>query len=259
MKIDMHVHSSDLSACSHMTVWELLEAAKTVGLGAVVLTEHHRFRPWQEIRRLNREFAPLKVFQGIEITVPRIGSYEGDDLLLYGVHNPALEENRDWTYEELYRMTREWNGWITLAHPFRYQNRVTVDVGGLAPDAVEIHSTNIGADDTPAILKLTAELYCKAFQSSDAHNAADVGIYHMELAEDAVETEDDLLRALRARTPVLCSRPGRILEYNTAILEREDRIRGMIQAGKAGEDYVRETGKWIGHFNRVAMGKSYRI
>jgi hypothetical protein len=33
----------------------------------------------------------------------------------------------------------------------------------------------------------------------------------------------------------------------------------MIARGQDRDDYGRETGRWSGHYDRVAAGKSYRI
>ena len=258
MTIDMHTHTSELSHCSFMSAEQLLKAAVDIGLDAVVITDHHRFRSCEEMEKLKRKFPDLRVFQGIEITTPYRGAYEGEDFLLYGVYDPILEEQRSWTYEELYSLTRQWDGWITLAHPFRYKNHISEDIESLVPDAIEIHSSSIYRGDTPTIMDIANRLNCRPFHSSDSHRTNEVGIYYMQLPT-AVNSEKELIETLRAGDIRLHERTACIDEINRFTKNQENLIRKMIKQGKTASEYAEETGRWEIYFEKVAMGKSYEI
>ncbi|HSQ39581.1 MAG TPA: hypothetical protein VLM78_05425, partial [Anaerolineales bacterium] len=59
------------------------------GLDALVITDHALLVPAEHIQALNRQYAPFRIFGGIEITVQ-----EEEDLLVLGVHDPLLESLR---------------------------------------------------------------------------------------------------------------------------------------------------------------------
>ncbi len=67
MLIDLHCHTQPLSACSSLTVEELIEAARRQGLDGVCLTEHDRLRPADETDRLAATHG-LVVLRGMEVT-----------------------------------------------------------------------------------------------------------------------------------------------------------------------------------------------
>jgi predicted metal-dependent phosphoesterase TrpH len=192
MKIDLHVHASERSGCSVSTERDIVRAARRFGLDALAFTDHDRLVPPDELAALNGEFAPFRVFSGIEIH-----TQEEEDFLVFGIQDSAIE-NMGWSYPDLYRFVRARDGFIILAHPYRYRDTVDADVWSAPPDAVETRSTNINPITEPRIRDLVSQLGCVSTYSSDAHIAEKVGRYHVELEEPATD-DRSLVRLLKDR------------------------------------------------------------
>ncbi|MGH4051571.1 MAG: hypothetical protein ACREVX_09495 [Clostridium sp.] len=75
-----------------------------------------------------------------------------------GKEHDKILEDKKWVYEELYVYVRKNNGNIAFVHPFRYRDFVKENLEEFVPDAIEIHSTNMGIDDTQIIHKLSEKL-----------------------------------------------------------------------------------------------------
>jgi histidinol phosphatase-like PHP family hydrolase len=65
MKIDLHVHCQERSACGKATEEAQVQAAIAAGLDAIVFTDHHRLMPLERLECLNQQYAPFRVFGGI--------------------------------------------------------------------------------------------------------------------------------------------------------------------------------------------------
>lgn len=249
MKIDLHVHSSERSACSRAGIAEMIAAAIAAGLDGIAVTDHERLVPSAELMELNRQHAPFRIFRGIERHIP-------EDVVVLGVDDPELETVDD--YERLVALARRRGGYVILAHPFRYAGTVGLPVDQVPPDAVEIHSLNTGRDDEPLIAGLIVRLGARAIAASDAHDAVNVGAYHIELAR-RVGSDAELVAELRRGAFSLGRRPERLAVLNAEIAQREAEIRTMIAAGIGRDEYRQTTGQWEGCYDRVAMGKSYQV
>jgi histidinol phosphatase-like PHP family hydrolase len=252
LKIDLHVHTKERSVCARSGEEEIIQAAIAYGLDGLVFTDHHRLAPRDRLGELNREYVPFRVFGGIEVSVT-----EGEDMLVLGVHDPTLE-TRDWSYPELFAFVRKWEGFLVLAHPFRYHDAINIDAGAYPPDAVEVHSKNTGACDEPQIRAFLAHLDLLPLYNSDAHRAEHVGIYYNQLAR-VPRDERELVEILRAGDYTCHGMGERIAAFNCEIEERESLIRDMIAQGQDRDDYRQVTGHWEGHYDRVVAGRSYRI
>ncbi|ERJ13411.1 PHP domain-containing protein [Haloplasma contractile] len=253
MKIDLHLHCKERSGCSIATEIEQIEAAIGYGLDGIVITDHDKLVPKEHLKELNDKYAPFKVFGGVEVTtVPN-----GDHVLVIGVTDDALE-TEEWTYERLYKFVKTHNGFIALCHPYRYGNTVNIDIATFVPDAIEIHSTNIGVDDTPRIETLAKRLGCKLIANSDSHHTKDTGIYH-NIIPGYPDHLDELTRILLEANIEIGRDEKRVTYFNKKVRERELVIKKMIEEGKTAEDYTRITGEWDGNFNRVLLGKTYEI
>jgi histidinol phosphatase-like PHP family hydrolase len=181
MKIDLHVHTVERSACAHASEDEQIAAAIERGLDALVFTDHVRLVPRGRLEELNQTYAPFRIFGGIEITVR-----EKEDVLVLGIHDPALE-SRDWTYPDLHTFVRERGGWIAVAHPFRYHPTINLDVGGFLPDALEGCSINIPPSEQPHIREVVRVLGIRVVCNSDAHNTRHIGVGYNLLEETPVD------------------------------------------------------------------------
>ncbi len=250
MKLDLHLHTQEGSPCAGHPTARVLEAALEHGLGGVAITDHDRLLPSAQLSELARRYAPLRIFTGIEVTVGE------EHLLVHGTRNPALESRLD--YPELWRLVRAEGGFLTLAHPFRYKNRIELDLEQYPPDAVELHSVHTARCHEGEILELARRLGIRTLTTSDAHEALNVGIYHVEL-EDSVETDHELVAALRRGAYRPCARQARVRAVNAEVELRETMIREMIAAGHDRHHFRRITGQWEGYFDCVEHGQSYVI
>lgn len=212
MKIDLHVHAKERSACSVAGEEELIKAAIACGLDGLAFTDHHRLVELERLADLNRKYAAFRVFGGIEITVS-----EGEDLLVLGVHDPALE-TRGWGYRELFAFVRERDGFLALAHPFRFYDTIRIDVEQYPPDAVEIRSMNTSACNEQRIRALLERLNLRPLCNSDAHRADHVGAYYNQL-ERAPRDEKDLFEILRTGAYTCGGAKDRITTANRAVVE----------------------------------------
>jgi len=191
MKIDLHVHSLDRSPCALSWDVEQVQAAIQCGLDAFVLTEHDRLVPQRRLAALNEKYAPFRVFGGAEITL-----WEGEHALVLGIHDPALE-TMAWTYPKLHDFVRAQNGWLALAHPFRFSVRIKIDIERYRPDAMEACSINIPRGNVPRIRELAEELGIPIVCNSDAHRTANLGAGY-NLLDRTPEDERDLIDLLKA-------------------------------------------------------------
>lgn len=253
MKIDLHVHAKERSACSIASEKEHIESAIRFGLDGLVFTDHNRISSKEHIDELNKKYKPFRIYSGIEITIKD----KGEDILVIGINDKILEE-KDWSYEELYKYVKENNGFIALAHPYRYKDYVNVDIENYIPDAIEIHSTNIGKDDEQNIKNLAKRLNTRLITNSDGHYSKHVGIYHNDL-EYTPQDDAELVEILKAGKYTCEPSSVRVKIFNEKVKKQEEIIRKLIKEGKDKKYYQETTGNWEGQFDRVAMGKSYEI
>lgn len=191
MKIDLHVHSSDRSACGKSTDEEQVQAAIAAGLDAIIFTDHHSFIPIEKLRDLNQQYAPFRIFRGIEITVDR------EDFLVLGVQEESLARD-DWKYADLHHFVREHKGFIVLAHPFRYHPDLAVDCESYRPDAIEIFSLNTPVSEQERIQAQADAWGIPVVCNSDAHASEKMGSYY-NILDETVTDEQGIFKQLRAR------------------------------------------------------------
>jgi histidinol phosphatase-like PHP family hydrolase len=189
MKIDLHVHAQERSRCARAGEEEMIQAAIGRGLDGIAFTDHHRLVPSQRLKELNQKYASLRVFGGIEISV------SGEDVLVLGLHDVELE-TQEWTYPELHTFVRRRDGFLVLAHPFRFHNAISIDLESYPPDAIELCSVNIKSGDQDRIRALAERLDLRLLCNSDAHRAKDVGCYY-NLLSQVVANDAELVSILR--------------------------------------------------------------
>jgi histidinol phosphatase-like PHP family hydrolase len=224
VKIDLHVHASERSGCSTAGEEELIRAAIGYGLDGLAFTDHHRLVDPERLEQLNRRYAPFRVFGGIEISL-----VEGEDVLVHGVADPSLEA-KDWTYPELLRLVRSRDGFLTLAHPFRFSDAISIEIERFPPDAIESRSVHIDSRQAAMISTTRGRLALPALFNSDAHRVEDVGLYYNEL-ERKVQTSEELVEELRAGRYGLSAALDRIAARNR-FLDRERWLPVEAAAGK---------------------------
>lgn len=179
MKIDCHMHTSDLSSCAVSTSEEQIKAAIKRGLDAVILTEHDRLFPLDKIEEYNKKYAPFKVYQGIEVRIVE-KEPDAEDILVIGIHDKILEEKK-WKYKDLHKFVEEKGGFLVLAHPYRYRDYVAVDIENYKPHAVELYSSNLTEKGAEERIALSEKLGSNLIINSDSHHVDNSGLYYNEL------------------------------------------------------------------------------
>jgi len=190
MKIDLHVHTQERSSCGKSSEEEQIRAAMAMGLDAIVFTDHDRLAPPGRLQELNNNYAPFKVFGGIEVSIGN------EHLLVLGVHDYSLESCR-WSYPALHRFVRERGGFIAVAHPFRFNPDLQLDLEHFPPDALEGCSNNIAPQNNPRIWDLAERLGVPVLCNSDAHRTDTLGRYY-NLLERTPTDERELIEILKS-------------------------------------------------------------
>jgi len=198
MVIDLHVHSAPASPCSSVTVEQLIEEARAIGLDGICLTDHnHRWDP-REVEAWRQKYGFL-ILRGNEITTD-----QGDVLVL------GLEEDIKGVIkiEDLREKVLKVQGFMIAAHPFR--GFLTFGIGylGLTPkkagkrpifqgvDAVEVMNSRVSENENNFAAQVAEILGLPVIGGSDAHKPGEVGRYATRFA-DPVRNERDLIEALK--------------------------------------------------------------
>jgi predicted metal-dependent phosphoesterase TrpH len=189
MRIDIHVHTSERSGCGASSEIDQVRAAIGAGFDAVALTDHGHLAPAENLARLNDEYAPFRVFGGIEITV------DGEDVLVLGISDPRIEAGA-WHYPELHTFVREGGGLLAIAHPFRYRPDVRLPLDRFPPDAIEVYSRNTPPDAASRILDLALDLDIAPLSNSDAHATDAIG-QHYNALDRTPRDERELIDMLK--------------------------------------------------------------
>lgn len=141
MKIDHHIHTSRHSPDSSIDPFALVKRAGSIGLDAVVITEHdYQWQP-DELAELAARAKDLRVFSGAEISA-REGHF-----LVYGL--PRLDDVPPGIFlRDLIEVVRSHQAAIVAAHPFRWDqpfDQIVADHGPVF-DALELVSNNVSPE-----------------------------------------------------------------------------------------------------------------
>lgn len=173
MKIDLHVHCNNRSACGQVPQEAQIQAGIDNGLDAIAFADHHRLVPPAELVDLNRKYAPFKIFSAIEITVA-----EEEDIIVVGVDDPKLElMERQWRYLDLHAFVNLKNGIMCLAHPFRYHEGILIDIETYRPHGIEKYSWNTAPVQQSRISEIAHRHGLFTMSNSDAHGTRGIGQY----------------------------------------------------------------------------------
>jgi predicted metal-dependent phosphoesterase TrpH len=194
--VDHHLHTARHSPDSLMEPREMIEAALSRGLDAVVITEHdYQWKP-RELAELQREAGDrLLVLSGAEVSA-REGHF-----LVYGLPNldaapPGIALSR------LVEVVRGHRGAIVGAHPFRWGQDFRTILDNLGPDrldGLERVSKNVTTETRQAAETLLREHpHLVGTGSSDSHEPETLGCYHSE-ADRPIRSMADFIAAIKAR------------------------------------------------------------
>ncbi len=184
MEFDIHTHSSQGSACSRMSVEDLVQAACKKGLSGICITDHDYCWDPGNLAKLHNE-SGVQVYSGVELSTP-VG-----EILVYGVHQPLLYLRED--LSKLTLRVEELGGVMVAAHPFRMDFGVSTlsrEERGLEPidieelcrrsvfsfvNTLEIFNGRSSWREILAAQKAAAILGKKGTGGSDAHSTLSVG------------------------------------------------------------------------------------
>lgn len=188
-KYDTHMHTSEGSACSNSTAYEMADKFKSEGYTGIIVTNHF-FNgntsvpydlPWKErIERYNLGYEKAKE-RGEQIGLDVFFGFEyGNgqaDFLVYGLDAAWLYEHPeilDMTCPEFIDFAHKYNGFVVHAHPFRMENYIhSFTLCPRYEDAVEI----VNASNRLSSFNDHAKEYAKWYNlpvtaGSDSHNTS---------------------------------------------------------------------------------------
>jgi predicted metal-dependent phosphoesterase TrpH len=199
MIIDLHIHTSPLSACSYIDPHELVQEARRMRLDGICLTEHQALWDPTEVDRLARE-TDIKIFRGNEFTTNQ------GDFLVFGFYENMKELM---LIQELREKVQQAGGYMIAAHPFRGfktfgigQLQMTVEQASKRKlfefvDAVEIGNGKLADDENDMARNVAEKLGLPGTGGSDAHRIDEIATW-ITVFENDIENEIQLVEELHA-------------------------------------------------------------
>lgn len=209
MKIDLHVHSSEVSPCGHLTVEQLLELYSQKKYQGIVLTNHFSAYAAGKAEEKGADFHKLfheTVYKaqvlGKEHGLLVLGGYEvrfngsSNDYLVYGMkeeHCRHINDIFSMTPETFGAFARKEGFLFYQAHPFRKSMEI-IDPKVLF--GIEVCNRHPRHDSRNDIALAWAEkFHLHRIGGSDCHQLPDAGTGGI-LTEENVECMEDLVEVL---------------------------------------------------------------
>jgi len=199
MRIDLHIHTAPLSACSYIDPGELVQEARRRKLDGICLTEHQVVWDPAEVNKLALEEG-VKIFRGNEFTTNQ------GDVLVFGFYEDIKELM---LIQDLREVVQQAGGFMIAAHPFRGfktfgigQLQMTVEQAGKRKvfefvDAVEIGNGKLAQDANDMARKVAEMLGLPGTGGSDAHRVDEIATW-VTVFEKDIENEIQLVEELHA-------------------------------------------------------------
>ena len=211
MKIDLHVHTANLSFCGHLTIEEVISLYKKTDYDAIVITDHfyggnaeaweekgidnfleYYFQTQQKAMKLGEENG-LLVLPGYEFRFPQ----NSNDYLVYGFTEEHAKKCPGFFQMDIAQFSEfaKENGILLYqAHPFR--NTMTV----VKPEylfGIEAHNGHPRHDSRNDIAVQWAKKYnLHTIGGSDCHQIEDVGSAGI-ITDYPVKNITDLVHVLK--------------------------------------------------------------
>ena len=199
MKVDLHIHTAPLSACSYIDPQDLIQEARRLELDGICLTEHQVVWDRAQVDRLAAH-ADIRIFRGNEFTTNQ------GDILVFGFYEDIKELL---ILQELREKVTAGGGYMIAAHPFRGfktfgigQLQMTVEQASKRKmlefvDAIEVGNGKLSPDENELARKVAEKLGLPGTGGSDAHRVDEIGTWVTAFEKD-VENENELLQELHA-------------------------------------------------------------
>ena len=190
MFIDLHVHERAFSLDSKMSLAEIVEKARNMGMGAVCISDHDSLGIREEAARYSREVG-FPIFVGVEVLTVQ------GDIVAYGI--PYAFQPRTIDAQEFINYVHCNGGACFSAHPFRNNQRGLEEhlavVQRLAGVEVLNGSTSLEANRTA--LEYSRKYGIQPLGASDAHDTQQLGKYVTYFPEEPRDLQD-FIRILRS-------------------------------------------------------------
>jgi len=186
MLIDLHLHTSEFSPCSKVSLEEIISEAIRKGLDGICITDHDNMLVKRAIE--GKPLKDLLIVVGIEVLTT-----EGD-ILVFGVDDLPKEKV---SALELTNHVLQRGGITIAAHPFRNNDRgVKRGIKNLpALNIVEGYNGNTSLDNNLKAVEIAKEVNKPIVSSSDAHTVERVGCYATSF-DIKISTEKQLIEEL---------------------------------------------------------------
>ncbi|MCI5209564.1 MAG: PHP domain-containing protein [Candidatus Electrothrix sp. ATG2] len=195
MKIDLHIHTT-LSACSQLTLKQLLNNAQAKGLDGICITDHDTMAVADSVQEGIQENG-LCVIVGMEYATT------GGDFLLFG---PFEHLPLGLSAQELLAAVDAANGAAVAAHPCRpgRSTDTTLLEKGLCWLIEGVNGRN-AEQDNQAVARWPERYQVGAVGGSDAHTLAELGQVPTHFTVP-IRSRADLIQALNRGefSPLIC-------------------------------------------------------
>ncbi len=188
MKVELHLHTSRHSSCADASPGELMARLIQTRYDAVYITEHECVWSDFELSELQAEFPRIKIFPGMELTLPGaarslhllvLGSNDAEYLTIQ--HDPAAVLAKAKAAGHL----------TVLAHPFRWPGATALLDNNLCPDAIEFRTGNHKENMSTTVPETANRLGLKMLNSGDVHALTMINRFWIETTV-ALESATDI-------------------------------------------------------------------
>lgn len=206
--VDLHLHTSRGSSDSNLAPKALVERAKSIGIGAICITEHDNMWELNEMAEFGEENG-VAFLRGMEVTTDRghIGVF-GLKRYVGGIYK----------LNELRKVADAEGGILIANHPFRYKldprfSFINADHEPIDPnypqraaglpifklvDAIEVLNGACSEEENLFALQVARILGMAEVAGSDSHSAGSIGCV-TTLFEDPVTDESGLIEQVKTR------------------------------------------------------------
>lgn len=190
MFIDLHVHERAFSLDSKMSLAEIVEKARNMGMGAVCISDHDSLGIREEAARYSREVG-FPIFVGVEILTVQ------GDIVAYGI--PYAFQPRTIDAQEFINYVHCNGGACFSAHPFRNNQRGLEEHLAVVQrlDGVEVLNGSTSLEANRTALEYSRKYGIQPLGASDAHDTQQLGKYVTYFPEEPRNLAD-FIRILRS-------------------------------------------------------------
>lgn len=188
MLTEMHCHTSEKSACSHVRAVDLVARAHKLGLQAVVLTDHHYQWSDEDLERVKQEACVPEYF--VVLSGQEFKTRDFGDVLVYGLRETLAGGSL--SLSEL--RARYPDAALVWAHPYRHGAAPTEEqLLNPAWQGIEIFSSNYTVSDSARAVADWHRYRFTALAGTDTHGLTYTGTYptqfdhHIRSIEDLVD------------------------------------------------------------------------